>query len=280
MADRSRRLLATLDRLTPSLRSSVRKALAALRARVDTEALAEALVSGDEFALRRLLSDVPRSLAPAVDVLRRAALAGSASSGLTVSFTSARPVAAKIAERSAASLVTNISRDTRQAIRVVLSEAFTKGVSPRDVAARIRPVIGLTGRQAKAVTAFRAAQVKKGVAAKTVTARVDRYAAKLLKQRSEMIARTEIISASTKGQVEAWTDARRRGVLADDLRKTWIVTPDDKLCPICAPLEGQQTDVQGLFRVNGALINGPPAHPNCRCAVGLVAAKKSARRAA
>jgi SPP1 gp7 family putative phage head morphogenesis protein len=273
----SRQLLAKLDRLTPSLRAEVRKALDALRRRIDVEAVIEAVVRGDELTLRRLLARLPATLTGASDVLRRAALAGAQQAG---GFVTMRPAAAAIAERSAAQLVRGITKDTRETIRKTVSESFAKGISPRDTATRIRAVIGLTPRQAGAVSKLHQSLAAKDVPAKTIATRVDRYAAKLLKQRAEMIARTEIIAASTKGQIETWEDAKRRGVLADDLQKTWITTPDDKLCPICAPMDGVKVEVSEQFRVDGESLDGPPAHPNCRCSLGLSSARKSARRAA
>ena len=122
----------------------------------------------------------------------------------------------------------------------------------------IRPLIGLTSRQAAAVLKLRTA---KGVLA------ADRYAAQLLKHRALTIARTETIRASVDGQLAIWREAQRQGLLPMNARKRWIVTPDDRLCPQCAPLKGVEVPLNSPFPGG---VDGPPLHPNCRCAVSVV----------
>lgn len=90
--------------------------------------------------------------------------------------------------------------------------------------------------------------------------------------RAEVIARTETMRASNEGQQEAWDQATESGLLTGDEKQEWIVTPDDRLCPICEPMDGVQVGLDELFDVDGDQVDGPPAHPNCRCTIGLVAA--------
>jgi hypothetical protein len=40
----------------------------------------------------------------------------------------------------------------------------------------------------------------------------------------------------------------------------WLASQDELVCPICGPLHGKRRG-QGWTEP-------PPAHPNCRCAVG------------
>jgi hypothetical protein len=51
-----------------------------------------------------------------------------------------------------------------------------------------------------------------------------------------------------------------------EMEKVWIVTPDDRLCPICAAMGDERTAIDGTFAFGG---KAPPRHPNCRCAIGL-----------
>lgn len=87
--------------------------------------------------------------------------------------------------------------------------------------------------------------------------------------RAESIARTETMTASNAGQQQLWDQAVEEGLLTGDEQQEWIVTPDDLLCPICAPMEGQKAPLDGTFEVDGEDIDGPPAHPRCRCTIGL-----------
>ena len=76
------------------------------------------------------------------------------------------------------------------------------------------------------------------------------------KWRLNTIARTEVIRASNFGRFEAW---KKSGVVVG---KEWVTAFDDRTCPECASMDGDQAPLEKPFR-NGVLM--PPAHPNCRC---------------
>lgn len=83
--------------------------------------------------------------------------------------------------------------------------------------------------------------------------------------RAETIARTESMRAAHEGQKQLWRQAEEEGLL-NKPKRTWITTPDDKLCPICEDLDGREAKLEGEYEPG---IEGPPAHPNCRCTEGL-----------
>lgn len=87
--------------------------------------------------------------------------------------------------------------------------------------------------------------------------------------RAETIARTETMAASNGGQREAWAQAVDDGLLNGDEEEEWITTPDDITCEICQPMDGVKKPLGGQFNVGGELIDGPPAHPRCRCTTAL-----------
>ena len=89
--------------------------------------------------------------------------------------------------------------------------------------------------------------------------------------RAEKIARTETIRAANKGQQEAWDQAAEAGLLTGKEKQVWIATPDDKTCPICEGLDGTEAAMGEEFEGEEDSYDGPPAHPNCRCTIGLVA---------
>jgi len=43
-----------------------------------------------------------------------------------------------------------------------------------------------------------------------------------------------------------------------------VTAEDEKVCPVCAPLDGK-IKKDGGWMSKGTLIERPPAHPNCRC---------------
>jgi len=79
--------------------------------------------------------------------------------------------------------------------------------------------------------------------------------------RAQMIAVTETTNAFAMGQQIAG-----EALLAQfpDVRvvKKWYTNNDDRVCPICAPLNGEEVDIKDNFSHGGA---NPPAHPRCRC---------------
>jgi hypothetical protein len=84
-------------------------------------------------------------------------------------------------------------------------------------------------------------------------------------QRAKVIAHTETMAAANEGQKQLWGQAVTDGYLNGGERMVWIVTPDDRLCPIC---EGQEDTMVPLGQQFPS--GGPPAHPRCRCTTGLV----------
>jgi hypothetical protein len=77
------------------------------------------------------------------------------------------------------------------------------------------------------------------------------------------------MQAANDGQLDAWDQAQEAGLLTGDEKKEWITTPDDRICPICDDMDGEQVGLDEEFDVDGDSLDGPPAHPNCRCTVGL-----------
>lgn len=48
--------------------------------------------------------------------------------------------------------------------------------------------------------------------------------------------------------------------------KIWFTNNDDLVCPICGPLDGMEVELyDGFTTGEGEGLDGPPAHPNCRC---------------
>lgn len=147
-------------------------------------------------------------------------------------FDETNPAALSWAKQHAADLVAGISEATRDEIRSLIEDVFDDVAPAEDLSARIADTIGDDAR-------------------------------------AETIARTETMRASNEGVQESWDQAVEEGLLTGKEQQVWIVTPDDRLCPICEPLDGVTAPLDGEFESDGETFNGPPAHPNCRCTVGL-----------
>lgn len=190
--------------------------------------------------MRRLLADVRNASAKASVVVlkrqlsQRTAMRAAAPSLIKGwAFDTSNPAAQQWVQDHATELIDDLSTTTRDDIKDLLESAFEGEFDVAELSDHISELIGDDAR-------------------------------------AETIARTETMTASNEGQQEAWDQAVEDGLLTGNEQQEWIVTPDDRLCPICEPMDGVKADLDGTFQVDGDDIDGPPAHPNCRCTIGLV----------
>jgi hypothetical protein len=288
-------------RLEPNLRAAFRRIVDTYRDALPLQLIVDAFTTGNLFDLLNAVNnvtvpvDVQREL---WDVFTRAMTATGAptTAGFNLTFDATSPLVEIWVTEQAARLVTGVTETTRAAINQIIRRGVTEGIPPLSQARLIRDLIGLTPRDAAAVDRFTRSMIDAGTRLDLVESRAARYARRLLNLRARNIARTETMTAANQGIQAGWRMAQDAGLLARDVRKVWIVTPDDRLCPICAPLDGVTveagsrftSDVQatsftvtartGEDRITVAATKPlpspvstmvPPAHPSCRCTVGL-----------
>jgi hypothetical protein len=179
-------------------------------------------------------------------------------------FDGKTPEAVKAAEESAAKMIKDITEETEQNIRNLIASAIRDGIPPYDAARMISSMIGLTAKQGQAAMKYREQLIEDGLSLDTVNEKVDEYSDKLLSDRGETIARTEIMDALNNGQDVVWQQAQDEGLLSKNATKEWIVTPDDALCPQCEAYDGETVPIGDDFEDGD-----PPLHPNCRCTIAI-----------
>ena len=190
---------------------------------------------------------------------------------VTGSFNMRNHDTVKWAQQHVAENIKQINRTSKNAIKSIIANALEKGGSPADTAKMIRRHIGLTDKQMLSVWKYRDKLEKEGVSQTEIKRLEDKFIQNKITERAEIIARTETIAAAAGGQQLHWEDQLSKGNLNNiDLQKEWIVTPDDRLCPICAAMKGERTDINGTFEFGG---KAPPRHPRCRCSMGIVERK-------
>lgn len=158
-----------------------------------------------------------------------------------------RAVAAMQANR--ARLVVGLVEDQRVAITEALSEGIRAGFGPKQQAATLRSIIGLTPSQARWVANYRAklerldrgalemalrdkrfdAATRKAIeSGKPLTSEqidkmVERYYQRAIGYRAEVIARTEVLRATHEASEEAHLQAIESGQLTEErVQRTWI----------------------------------------------------------
>ena len=186
---------------------------------------------------------------------------------------------ADYARTRSAQLVTSINESNRLAIRQVISTAFTGPRTVDQTARALRDIVGLHPRWARAVERFRENNMQKfirdGMTVDNATFLTDemagKYRKKLIRRRSEMIARTEVQQAQNFGRQASWQASDRAGLLDARSEKEWITAPRGSRygapCDVCSKLRGERVPWNGSFS-NGYSM--PPAHPHCRCTAVLV----------
>jgi len=84
--------------------------------------------------------------------------------------------------------------------------------------------------------------------------------------RSKILAKTETVRAHHKAKVQMYRD---EGVKEVTIMAEWVTAGDDRVCPICAPMEGRNftlNEIEGLI----------PAHAGCRCSTVPVEVRNAA----
>lgn len=267
------------DDLEPAVRNAFLRAVRSVQLKLDVVNLEDALNRGaiDQSSLWQALeSELDSHLrAP----LREALLGGAGVADNRLStplrFDLTNPAAVRAVDDTVANLVRDITAESRMAIQDLVRQSVQGAFDVRQLARQVQGSIGLTSQYAVAVERYRTRLVDQGMAEGRALTRSQAYADRLLRYRATTIARTEVIRATNAGQQAVWNDAQQEGLLPLGSQREWIVTPDDRLCELCAPMEGQVVGLQEPFQSDEGPVDYPPLHPNCRCAIGIAAQEGS-----
>jgi len=301
-------LLDIADKADPKVRQAFLDAIDKAKAGVDDKALADAIATGDVNQVIRVLG-IDQTMAPSLSVALGAPLEAAfieagrqtvarsipTAGRLSMRFDIANPKATEFLRSYDLGLIREISNDTRLGIRRIVADAMAYGGHPYEQARQIRSLIGLTDRQAAAVSNFRnlletgdreamtralrdrrfdptldrtlGADAERELTQEEIDRQVERYGERMLTMRAETIARTETIRAANAAQNAAWSQAADKGLLdRNTLRRQWLVVPDDRLCIYCAEVPDMNPDgvpLGGYFETPLGPAMYPPLHPQC-----------------
>lgn len=232
---------------------------------------------------------------------------------LTPRFDVVNQAAVDYAAQRSARMVAYINDESRQAIANIIARAQRDGLGVDDQLKLISQLVGLTPQQAGALYNYRQALTDRmnagrygEAAARALGSRarisggevgrgqfafnpwrgeplngraIDRlvreYAGRQLAWRAEMIARTETMMAANAGRIATYQTMISDGTLAGaTITRTWSVTHDDRLCAVCAAMDGKvlsyeantEPTLTDIPWESGAdTVATPPLHPACRC---------------
>lgn len=267
--------------------AAILRAIALVRSKTRVTEIANAIEAGDiggaidairwelgEAALEQVIPQAIRSAFEAAGYEARAALRrdlGDAAASTSIRFDLLNPEAVAWIRDNAAALIRDFGDSSMQAIRAYITEAYQRGDTPGELAATIRDSgIGLDQRRLRALGNFRDGLMSE---ARTRNQRarasdmVRAYAARLLRDRARLIARTETLRAAAEGNRELWRQAKERGLLGEDAVVQWRTTGQENVCPECDAMDEETVPVGGTF---SAGVPGPPLHPACSCVAILL----------
>lgn len=243
--------------------------------RVAAIRIEQAIARADVLRLYELAAfpDAARLARPIVQSYAYGAAKGTAQlkrAGIEGDFGAVDRELVEAARAHAGEFVTGVTAETRQAINGILQRSLAEGFTPRGTARLIKQVLGLTEQAAKAVLADRMRAVARGATEAEADRRAERYANDLLVSRAKTIARTETTAAIAAGIEQAWRRAQRVGALPRTAEKVWVTASDEATCETCLDLDGEAVPLAARFNADGDSVDGPPAHPNCRCGLTIM----------
>jgi hypothetical protein len=188
-----------------------------------------------------------------------------------LAFDMKNPDAIDWMKRRSLSLIKDMSKETKAAVRDLLTSGLVKGTPVDKTAALIRPLIGLDAVSAGAAMKRLALHMgDPDMSPDRAHELAERYAEQLLDNRAERIARTETIAAEAEGRLQAWGQAQEEGLMGDNPTKRWhSSTEDNGGCEHCAPLDLVDVPLNDDFSTSLGSVSGPPLHQNCRCALSV-----------
>lgn len=271
--------------LSAGMQAEILTAFEELGGSIDLQALIAAIDQGDVNQALRLLTDleIEAALEPARQTLRQALIVvGEAAAaeladylGVSLSFELTNPAAVAELEAFGASMVTNVSDETIGALRDWLAHVYKDGLTGKEAAAEIRGLVGLTQRDIRTYIRVKDALIAEGLTGQALDDRLNAWVIGKIKYRGQLIADNELVYAGNRGQEMLWDEAARGGLLdpATTFRE-WIVTPDDRLCVLCAPMAGQQTTLSGIWDTGaGPVLTPNDIHVRCRCSERIIVRK-------
>jgi len=278
-----KRLHEIADRMEPSVRRLFLEGIENLRDNASIEDLKRAIEQQNQGAILQILQSgdiyfpVSEKLLEAIQESAKDKSILPEAAALLV-WDSLRPRNVQFLREYRTGFIAGVDKKTQEGIRQIIVDTFRYGGTTDDQAKRIINLVGLTDRQAIAVTNFRNMLVSEGKTTSQIERLVGAYRKRQLRYRANVIARTETIRAVNAGIYAAMRQALDEG-LVTRIRRVWETVPDDRLCEWCASLDGAEVGMEDNYSatvdrpVGGPLTYTtlyPPLHPNCRCVISVI----------
>lgn len=154
----------------------------------------------------------------------------------------------------------DLSKRTAQRI---VEDALEHGLNETVMAGRLQQMWALTPHHVDASNRYRRGLQQQDRTAAWVNRMTQRYNNRLLNARLKAISETETLTLFNLGREAQWMRSVKEGILPENTMKMWITGRDEKVCEVCAPMDGELAALGEVFPDVGLYV--PAAHPNCRC---------------
>lgn len=226
-------------------------------------------IGWDDVGSVRLSQSLPKLLRGALEDAGDAAadaLSSKLGSDVGLGFSITRGDVADWIRSSSDNIIRYLSDAQVNGIQQVIQQVMDQGLSVSRATSLLLDgdLIGLTPRDVTAVFNFLESQKEAGMGLAEADKNAVEYTQRLLANRAEAIAQTEMTRAATQGKLSMWRQAIEDGDMRFGATKTWTAQPD--CCDDCDELDGEEVGIEDTFSSGD---DGPPAHTRCRCSLEI-----------
>jgi len=169
---------------------------------------------------------------------------------IEASFDVINPRSVKWAEKYSSELVTLVGQETKAGLRAIVAHGLKKGKTLTQIARDIEATgIGLNGPQTRALIKYGDFLYDQGLTGRAHLEKYNKYYDRLQRDRSRLIARTEVNRSVNEGYLDSLEGTRYEEV---------ELSSAGDACTLCLDLAGikfKRSEASGRL----------PVHPNCRC---------------
>lgn len=182
----------------------------------------------------------------------------------------------KIRSQSA-QYVTNVTQESRLALRATLEQAYKHRATPQSAAKYIKNNIGLNRPQNESMNRLWLDLMEQGYTESEIGSILAAEYERKLTYRAVTIARTEMTGAINNGRVTLWQEGVTQGhIPRDEFDQIWSTSSDERVRKSHQVMNGQRVAIgqpfitgDGVALVAPGVGDDPSEVVNCRCTVML-----------
>lgn len=158
-----------------------------------------------------------------------------------------------------------VAKQSELAISQAVPQMVNRGIRGDGLALMVKGLYGLDPRSMNSAINFLGNDKKPRD--KTV---ID-LTTQLLSGRAKIIGDVQSFTALNFGRQLTYMEAQDSGLLPRSARKVWVTAIDERVCPVCRPMDGRSVGLTDFFELHTKAgktrLLVPPVHPNCRCTI-------------